>query len=66
MFDWSGSIPPLRDQPVALILWHAELLDRLLDRALLTRSVIDDADQLSRRAAVPIQEWFRSLERPVL
>jgi hypothetical protein len=33
------SIPPPRDQPVALVLRHLELLDGLLDRALLIRRV---------------------------
>jgi hypothetical protein len=41
-------IPPLGDQPTALVLWHAELLDRLLDRCLLIRLVANDADELGR------------------
>ena len=45
------SIRPLRDQPAALICRHLVLLDRFGDRALLVRSVIDEADELGRRAA---------------
>jgi hypothetical protein len=45
------SIPPPGDQPVALIFRNLELLDRLRYRALLVRRVIDDADELGRRAA---------------
>jgi hypothetical protein len=43
------SIPPLSDQSAAMVLWHVVFLDRLLDRGLLVRSVIDDADELRRR-----------------
>ena len=45
-----GSIPPLGDQPASLIFQHLELLDRLLDRALLIELIADDPDQLGRRA----------------
>jgi hypothetical protein len=38
------------DQPVALICRDLELLDGLLDRRLLIRRVIDDADELGRGA----------------
>jgi hypothetical protein len=45
------SIPPLSHQPVALIGRDLKFLDRLLDRHLLVRLIVDDADELSRRAA---------------
>jgi hypothetical protein len=44
-------IPPLSDQPAALVLRHVVFLDRLLDRGLLIRGVIDDADELRRHPA---------------
>jgi hypothetical protein len=34
-----GSIPPPRDQPVALVLWYLELLDRMLDSRLFVRLI---------------------------
>jgi len=37
-------VPSPRDHPPALVLRHFEFLDRLLDRALLIRSVIDNAE----------------------
>jgi hypothetical protein len=50
--DWGGRlIPSLSDHPAALVLWHIVFLDRLLDRGLLIRGVIDDADQFGRRPA---------------
>jgi hypothetical protein len=45
------SIPPLSDQPAALVYRHPVLLDRFGNRALLIWSVIDEADELGRRAA---------------
>jgi hypothetical protein len=46
----SSLVAPLRDQPAALVCWHFELLDRLLDSTLLVRSV-NDANELSWRPA---------------
>jgi hypothetical protein len=37
-------VPSPRDHPPALVLRHFEFLDRLLDRALLIRSIIDNAE----------------------
>jgi hypothetical protein len=45
-----NSIPPLSDQPVALVLRHLVFLDRLRDCALLVWSIINDTDQSSWRA----------------
>jgi hypothetical protein len=42
------SIPPLRDQPGALVCRHVIFLDGLLDRRLFVRLIVDDADQLGR------------------
>src|SRR4030081_1661255 len=39
-------VSPLCDKPAALVFRYLELLDRLLDRALLIRGVMDDADEL--------------------
>ena len=54
-----GSISPRCGQPVAQVLGHFKLLDRLLDRTLRVRS-INDADELGRRAADVwiAQEWL--------
>jgi len=45
------SIPPLSDQPAALVLRHAVFLDSLLDRARLIRSFVNQADEFGRRPA---------------
>jgi hypothetical protein len=47
-----GSIPPPRDQPAALVLRDLELLDRLLDRGLLIRSVKNSDESGGRPADV--------------
>lgn len=44
-------VPPLRNEPGVLVCRHPELLDRLRDRRLLVGRIIDDADELGRRAA---------------
>jgi len=41
----------LRDQPAALVLRHAVFLDRLLDRAGLIWSVMDETNEFGRRPA---------------
>jgi hypothetical protein len=53
-----------RDQPVALIRRNLKLLDRLFDRRLLVRLVIDDADELGWRAAEQTSFAPRSLHGP--
>jgi hypothetical protein len=45
------SVPPVRDQPAALVSRHVVFLDRLLDRGLLVRSIVDVADELGLRPA---------------
>jgi hypothetical protein len=44
---WAISRPP------RLVLRHVVVLDRLLDRALLIRSVVDEADELGWRILLP-------------
>jgi hypothetical protein len=46
-----GLIPPTCHQPVALVRWHVVFLDRLLDRGLLVRLIIDDTNELGWRPA---------------
>ena len=71
---WSGtlgwsdsSIPPLRNQPAALIGRHLIFLDRSSDGGLFVRRIVDDADQLRGRPldVVDAQEWG-SLHRCIL
>jgi hypothetical protein len=47
------SIPLPRDQPIAQVFRQVVFLDRLLDRALLVRRVINGADELRQRTAGP-------------
>src|SRR6516162_7361890 len=48
-FVCSQTIPPLRDQPAALVWWHIVFLDRTLNGGLFVRR-IDNADQFRGRA----------------
>ena len=69
------SIPPLRDQPAALVGPHLELFDRLLDRPLGIRHVVHDADEFRGRAFEMVDGpgmsarlhagWFRFVSRRV-
>jgi hypothetical protein len=48
---WSdSSIPPLRDQPTALVRRHLIFVDRSSNSRLLVGCIINDADQLRGRA----------------
>jgi hypothetical protein len=52
LFDYSAaSISPLSNQSAALVCRNLELLDRLFDRRLLVRLIVDNANELSRRPA---------------
>jgi hypothetical protein len=44
-------VPPLNDQPIAQGFRYLVLLDRLGNRALLIGLIVDEADELGRRAA---------------
>jgi hypothetical protein len=57
------SIPPLRDQPAALVLRHAVFLDRFLDRARLIWSLMDEANEFGRRRPAAAANAGNCLER---